>query len=121
MEEKVKEVVKSVTERVIKLLEKGWTKGAPARRINYLPCYPDNPEAVSWCLLGALDKTKRELNLSPTFTEFINDRLAVAAGQRPGFKEALAKKPYLRYGAVFNDLMAKDVSEVIALVREIQA
>lgn len=48
------------------LVEKGWTKGAGARRANGASVYPDDNEACRWCILGAVNAAEyhdRELRL----------------------------------------------------------
>lgn len=39
-----------------KVIERGWTQGAPARNIHNLPTSALNGEACSWCAIGALRK-----------------------------------------------------------------
>lgn len=44
--------------KIQKLLntEKRWCRGAEARDIHGTPVSPQSPEAVQWCLLGAINK-----------------------------------------------------------------
>lgn len=40
--------------KAIALIERGWTQRAAARKQDQSPCGPNDPDAVAWCITGAI-------------------------------------------------------------------
>lgn len=47
-------------------IEEGWTQGGRARDAEDFRCLPTSPQAVSWCVLGAMDVTTRDVGSQET-------------------------------------------------------
>ena len=43
-----------ILDRAIALIGRGWTQRAPARTTGGRPCGPTDPNAVAWCITGAI-------------------------------------------------------------------
>jgi hypothetical protein len=112
----MKEVIKTVIDKTIETLNRGWTRGVGARNNSGLQTSPCSPDATSWCLLGALDKSAKELNLAPIVMSLILYSLTEKVQRKKGFQEIWGSHPYLQPPAIFNDFVAKDVEEVISLL-----
>jgi hypothetical protein len=94
----VKQTVSALQE-VLKLLRKGWTKGANARDKSGEEVPSRAPTAVKWCLNGAI--------------------LCVGKGKaRKYIEEALPKRYQGDSLCVFNDSQRRTKKEVIDVVRK---
>jgi hypothetical protein len=90
-------------DKAIEIIERGWTKGAAARDCNGESCGVDSPDAVAWCLMGAMVLAETELKMSAHWHRELRNTLRVEN---------------LRMGlATFND-SCESKDEVIALIRK---
>ena len=53
--------ISEIFDHSVRVLERGWTQGANARNNRGLPVSDMADSAVSWCIVGAFQRTKHEL------------------------------------------------------------
>ena len=83
-----------------------WTQGWPARKANGRLCMARNPEAVQWCIVGALRKTNS--------AQFI---LGAFWSMPPTLRTALHARGYHSLSR-YNDAPGRTQDEVVALLIE---
>jgi hypothetical protein len=95
---------------VAAVLAQGWTQGALARDAVGQEVEPDSPDAVCWCLIGAMQR-----GAGPTYPNYaaLRDTLRQDLGIRREF-EALGEEVTLTR---WNDTPGRTQAEVVALVR----
>lgn len=82
------------------LIQQGWTQGTYAKNGKNQSCFPRDPHAVSWCLLGACARTRNEIN-----TTFVLQAILRRRGVNPLL-------------SAWNDAEHRTKQEVLDLINE---
>lgn len=90
------------------LIRKGWTKGAYARNASGAWCVASEPQAVCWCLDGAI------LAASGSAADAVTSRAYARVEEL--CPEGEARGGRVRGPVYFNDYIAKDAEEVAQLL-----
>jgi hypothetical protein len=85
-------------------LKRGWCQLASARDADGTPCFPGDPDAVAWCLSGAIREAILAENL-PWDSEYIDWVKAFVGGREPSY---------------YNDKSERTQAEVVALAEEVE-
>lgn len=78
-----------IIEKTIEYLHTGWTQGNPALDGDEEPCDAEDPEAVAWCLTGAMTAAMASLGLDRDGTKK-EQRLFTGACYRVAFAAGCA-------------------------------
>lgn len=93
-------------EKGLELIKKGWCQNAGARNKNGCSVSARSPEAVSYCMDGALYKT-----LNPYID--VDNKLTISLRGRLYINAILRSKNYLHSLITFNDTEGRTKEEVI--------
>lgn len=115
--------ISELADRAIEKLNQGWTTGASARGADGFAVIASDSAAVSWCALGAITAVTGNYDCYDglELRRWANRKALEAMGYKTRAELVEATHTQLDDVAYFNDRVAKDKQDVIALFEKIRA